>query len=425
VTIVRTRPRRVGLDHRLAPASKPNMLLGDFLMKKFVLAIMALVMAAAMPSAQAQHFHVLHEFQDAPKDGASPGGALVRDAAGNLYGTTGFGGAHSAGVVYKIDSSGAESILFSFDGTHGSIPKSSLILDQAGNLYGTAAGGPNGDGVIFRVSASGDEEVLFDFPEKTGIDPVFPTGGLLMDKRGNLFGATTLGGNGNCIDGCGSIYRLNAAGKTHMIHQFTGGADGLNPLGNLVADANGNLYGVAQVGGDLNCSTPEFDDEGCGTVFKLTQNEKFTVLHTFHGRSDGETPQAGLLLNPADGTLYGAAAGGNKVGNGLIFQISKGRYTVLHQFTGTDGSSPNGGMILDEAGNIYGTTQSGGSHGLGTAFVLSPSGQLEVLHNFTGGRDGLGPLTGLTRDSAGNLFGTAFKNLRTKHNEGDVFAITP
>jgi uncharacterized repeat protein (TIGR03803 family) len=394
-------------------------------MKNFVLAIMAFMTTLAMQPAQAQHFRVLHEFHDGPKDGASPSGALIRDPAGNLYGTTGFGGAHSAGAVYKIDTAGAESVLFSFDGAHGDIPISSLILDQAGNLYGTAKGGPNGDGVIFRVTPSGEETVLFDFPEKTGIDPVFPIGGLLMDKRGNLYGATNLGGNGNCIDGCGSIYRLNTAGKAHMIHQFSGGADGLNPLGNLIADANGNLYGVAQVGGDLNCSSPGFDDLGCGTVFKLDRNEKFTLLHTFHGRSDGEIPQAGLLLNPVDGSLYGAASSGNKSGKGVIFRISKGKYTVVHQFTGTDGSTPNGEMILDEAGNIYGTTQGGGSHGLGTAFVLSPAGQLKVLHNFTGGRDGLGPLTGLARDPADNLFGTAIKNLRTKHNVGDVFEITP
>jgi uncharacterized repeat protein (TIGR03803 family) len=395
-------------------------------MKKFVLAIMALVMAAAMQPAQAQRFHVLHEFQDGPKDGASPGGVPVRDPAGNLYGTTGFGGLNQKGVVYKIDPSGAESILFSFDGTNGSVPRSALILDPAGNLYGTADGGPNDDGVIFRVSPSGEQTVLFDFPEKTGIEPIFPTGGLLMDKRGNLYGATTLGGHGNCIDGCGTIYRLNTAGKVRMLHEFTGGADGLDPLGGLVADASGNLYGVAQVGGDFNCSAPPFEGEGCGTVFKVAKNGKFTVLHTFHGKADGEIPQAGLLLNPANGTLYGAATGGNKSGDGIVFQVSnKGKYKVLHQFTGTDGRTPNGGMILDDAGNIYGTTQSGGSPGLGTAFAMNPAGQLKVLHNFTGGRDGLGPLSGLILDPAGNLFGTAVKNLRTKHNEGDVFEITP
>jgi uncharacterized repeat protein (TIGR03803 family) len=395
-------------------------------MKKFVLAIMVLAMAAVMPSAQAQHFHVLHEFQDGPFDGASPGGALVRDAAGNLYGTTGRGGLNQKGVVYKIDPTGAESLLFSFDGTNGAGPFAGLVLDQAGNLYGTAGVGPNDEGVIFRVSPSGEETVLFDFPPKLPLGPIQPIGGLLMDKAGNLYGATTLGGNGNCIDGCGTIYRLDTAGKAHMLHQFSGGADGFSPLGSLIADANGNLYGVAQVGGDFNCSVDPFEGEGCGTVFRIAKKGTFTVLHAFHGGTDGQIPWAGLVLDKATGNLYGSATGGNKAGNGLIFQISpQGKYKVVLQFKGTDGSSPNGGLILDEAGNIYGTTQGGGSNGLGTAFVMNPAVQLKVLHNFTGGRDGFAPLTGLTRDPAGNLFGTAFKNLRTKHQVGDVFEITP
>jgi uncharacterized repeat protein (TIGR03803 family) len=395
-------------------------------MKKFVLALMVLMLAVAMQPAQAQRFHVLHEFQNGPFDGASPAGALVRDEAGNLYGTTGHGGLNQEGVVYKIDPTGAESILLSFDGTNGAGPFAGLVLDQAGNLYGTAGAGPNDEGVIFRVSPSGEETVLFDFPAKLPIGPIQPIGGLLMDRGGNLYGATTLGGNGNCIDGCGTIYRLDTAGKAHMLHQFTGGADGFSPLGSLIADADGNLYGVAQVGGDFNCSADPFEGEGCGTVFRIAKNGKFTVLHAFHGGTDGEIPQAGLVLNKATGNLYGATTGGNKSGNGLIFQISpKGKYKVVHQFTGTDGSSPNGGLILDEAGNIYGTTQGGGSNGLGTAFAMNAAFQLKVLHNFTGGRDGFAPLTGLTLDPAGNLFGTAFKNLRTKHDVGDVFEITP
>jgi uncharacterized repeat protein (TIGR03803 family) len=390
----------------------------------FFAAVFGLVLAVAMPLAQAQTFHLLHEFTGGA-DGAFPKGTLVRDQAGNLYGTTNFGGPSSAGVVYKIDPTGAETVLFAFDGANGATPGSALILDQVGNLYGTANGGPNDDGVVFRVSPSGEQTVLFDFPENTGIDPIFPTGSLTMDKRGNLYGATLLGGNGNCILGCGSIYRLDPTGNVRMLYQFTGGSDGFSPLGSLVADANGNLYGVAQVGGDFNCSTPEFAGEGCGTVFRLAKNGQFTVLHAFHGGTDGEIPQAGLLIDAAAGKLYGAASGGSGSGDGVVFQISSnGSYRVLRQFTGTDGSTPNGELILDEAGNIYGTTQGGGSDGLGTAFVMNRAGQLRVLHSFTGDLDGLGPLTGLTRDPAGDLFGTAFKNLLPRQKEGDVFEIT-
>lgn len=399
-------------------------------MKKHVLAVtavaamFALVLAVTTPSAQAQNFNVLHEFTDGA-DGAFPRGAMVRDQAGNFYGTTGLGGPSSVGTVYKIDPTGRESVLFAFAGTNGAGPGSALILDQAGNLYGTAGAGPNDEGVIFRISPSGEQTVLFDFPENTGVDPINPTGSLIMDKRGNLYGATLLGGHGNCILGCGTIYRLDPAGKVHVLYQFTGGSDGFSPLGSLVADANGNLYGVAQVGGDFNCSSDRFPGEGCGTVFRLARSGKFTVLHAFHGGKDGELPRAGLLFDAAVGKLFGAAIGGNESGNGVVFQISSKGYKVLHQFTGPDGSSPNGGLIADDAGNIYGTSQGGGSNGSGTAFVMNPVGQVTVLHSFTGDLDGEFPLAGLTRDPAGNLFGAAVKNLLDKQQDGDVFEITP
>lgn len=409
-------------------------------MKKLVVAIIVLVLCslslAENPSANhqpeaaeavarpatAKKFTVLHEFTNGA-DGAFPEGALVRDQAGNLYGTTVFGGPNSIGTVYKIDPTGAETVLFAFDITNGGAPGSSLILDQAGNLYGTATGGPNDDGVVFRLSPQGEQKILFDFPEKTGFDPINPTGSLIMDKRGNLYGTTLLGGHGNCILGCGTIYRLDTAGKVHVLYQFTGGADGTSPLGSLVADANGNLYGVAQVGGDFHCSSTRFPGEGCGTVFRLAKNGKFKVLHAFHGGTDGELPQAGLLVTAA-GNVDGAAIVESGSVNGVLFQISSnGKYTVLHQFTGTDGFSPNGGLISDEVGNLYGTTQGGGSHGLGTAFEMSPAGQVKVLHNFSGRLDGELPQAGLLRDPAGNLYGTAFKNRLVKQNGGDVFEI--
>ena len=175
-------------------------------------AIFLLALAVAIPSAQAQKFRVLHEFEDGQRDGAAPSGSVVLDSAGNLYGTTGFGGPNSAGVVYKIDTTGAEGILFPFDVADGSTPNSGLIIDQAGNLYGTADGGPNDEGVIFRVSPSGEQTILFDFPETTPFNPIHPSGSLLMDSLGNLYGATTLGGHGNCILGCGDIYELDPAG---------------------------------------------------------------------------------------------------------------------------------------------------------------------------------------------------------------------
>jgi len=376
-----------------------------------------------VPSAKAQTFKVLHEF-NGQSDGALPEGALLRDAAGNLFGTTFAGGELGEGTVYKIDTTGAETVLFTFSAFEsGSNPASPLIQDQSGNLVGIADEGPGGAGIVYKLSPLGDQTLLFSFQGGTGRNARVPSGGLFLDKSGNIFGTTLFGGNGTCQFGCGTIYRLDTAGTLRVLHSFSGGSDGSKPFGPLVRDAAGNLYGVAKSGGDLSC--PEFPQSGCGTVFKLTPNGVFTVLHRFHGGTNGATPQAGLLLDAAR-NLFGAAAAGGFSENGLVFKISStGTYTVLHRFTGKDGKTPNGGLVSDPAGNLFGTAQSGGVDGLGTAFEMTASGQVRVLHTFTGDLDGAFPLAGLIRDANGNLFGTAVKNFLIDQFNGDVFEITP
>ena len=384
-------------------------------------AIFVLVVAITLPSANAQTFKVLHEF-NGQSDGALPEGALLQDAAGNFFGTTFAGGAIGEGTVYKIDSRGAESVLFSFDAfVSGSSPASALIQDQSGNLIGTADGGPGGAGIIYKISQQGDQRLLFSFQGGTGRNARVPSGGPIADKGGNIFGTTLFGGNGPCQFGCGSVYRLDTAGTLRVLHNFNGTSDGSKPAGPLVRDTAGNLFGVAKSGGNLNCA--EFPQIGCGTVFKLSKGV-LTVLHTFQGGADGATPQAGLLLDAA-GNLFGAAAAGGNGENGLIFKISStGTYTVLHRFTGRDGKNPNGSLVADAAGNLFGTAQGGGTNALGTVFEMSPAGQVTVLHAFTGGLDGAFPSAGLIRDSAGTLTGTAVKNFLITQFNGDVFQIT-
>jgi len=244
-----------------------------------------------------------------------------------------------------------------------------------------------------------------------------------MDKLGNLYGTTLFGGNGNCQSGCGTIFQLDTAGNLHVLHEFSGGSDGNQPFGPLVPDTNGNLYGIARSGGDLAC--PELPQVGCGTVFRLARNGKLTVLHTFHGGTDGAAPQPGLLLDTVAGKLYGATSGGGTQENGTVFKLSSnGSYTVLHRFTGRDGSIPNGGLVEDAAGNLFGTAQFGGSDTHGTVFALNPAGQSKVLHDFLGGDDGAIPLAGLIRDQAGHLFGTTVRNfIVEKVQGGNVFAM--
>lgn len=390
----------------------------------FLAAISALLLAVTIASAQVQNFVALHQFNTAT-DGANPEAALLRDAAGNLFGTT-FAGGTGEGTVFKIDNTGQETVLFAFDAhVSGAIPSTPLIQDEAGNLYGVADGGP-GAGVIFKISPDGVETTLFNFVGGLdNLDPKVPTGGLFMDKLGNLYGTTLFGGKANCQLGCGTIFQLDTAGNLHVLYEFTGGSDGSQPFGPLVPDANGNLYGVAKSGGDLAC--PEFPQAGCGTVFRLARNGKLRVLHTFHGGTDGATPQPGLLLDTVGGKLYGATASGGRSERGTVFRISSnGAYTVLHRFTGKDGKTPNGGLVLDTAGNLFGTAQGGGLDAHGTVFELNSAGQSKVLHDFLGGDDGAVPLAGLIRDEAGHLFGTTVKNFIVQQVQGgNVFEVRP
>ena len=395
-------------------------------MKNFFLTIVVLVMAAvvALPAA-AQTFKTLHQFDTGKSgEGAIPHGALLRDAAGNLYGTTLAGGSGD-GTVFKIDSTGKETILFTFNlPVSGSSPDTPLIQDQAGDLYGVVQeGGPGNGGLVYKLSPQGEQTILHPFQLGPKDSPVIPTGGLLMDKSGNLFGTTLSGGK--CSSGCGTIFRLDPAGKLHLLYKFTGGSDGSEPFGPLVQDAKGNLYGVARAGGNLSCPDPDFPGDGCGTVFKLAKNGALTVLHTFAGGRDGSVPQGGLAMDAA-GNFYGVTSVGGNHEFGTAFKISKdGNYTILHRFLRKEGTSPNGGLVLDAAGNLYGTATFNSGHNLGSVFQLSPDGVLTVLHRFKGDDDGGIPSAGLIRDAAGHLYGTDTMNVSNHNIQGTVFEITP
>jgi uncharacterized repeat protein (TIGR03803 family) len=259
---------------------------------------------------------ILHSFQG-PPDGAQPRGSLIRDAAGNLYGTTFFGGFFGRGTVFKVDAQGNESVIHYFEGVpfDGAYPAADLVQDAAGNLYGTTKGGGlpvvrnNGvkAGTIFRVSPGGAETVIFDFTQirGTGSDP---RGGMILDQDGNLYGTTR---STDRNSGPGVVYKfdLNSNALT-VLHRFDG-TDGGHSLGALVRDGAGNLYGT----------TSDFAGCVCGTVFKLDPAGVLTVLHSFTGDPDGRRPFAGLVMDSAN-NLYGTTLlGGNRDG-GTIFKIA-------------------------------------------------------------------------------------------------------
>ena len=406
-----------------------------------------LVLAAALifatiiiVPAQAQTFTVLYNFSGS--DGSGPSGSLVRDSAGNLYGTTYNGGAYTAGVAFKLDTSNNETVLFNFSpgNSRGANPAYGLIMDNEGNLYGPAeAGSPKGGGLLWELSADGKEKVLWDFGGCFGCrKPSVAQGRLLRDASGNLYGVTALGGvkgvGPEChLYGCGVLYKLDTTGRLHVLHAFTGGKDGGSPYGALLQDAKGNLYGAALSGGDLNCQP--FPILGCGTVWELSSDGKFAVLHTFTGGNDGAGPGGGLVMD-SSGNLYGAATvGGNSNcddGCGTLFKIgANGKFKVLYTFMdGEDGSYPNGNLVMDSKGNLYGETEGLTTNSFyGTVYELNPAGKMKVLHILNGSPDGADPVGGLIRDSDGNLYGVAYQggsgNACLDIGCGTVFRVTP
>jgi len=203
----------------------------------------------------------LHTF--AGPDGEYPYAGVTLDAVGNMYGSTPSGGMNSGGVVYKIDTNGHYTILHNFTyGADGGFPWGDLILDAAGNLYGTtySGGPPSGDypGVVFKIDTMGNFSVLYTF---TG----FSDGGgsrsnLVFDSAGNLYGTTQFGGIGTCYPyGCGVLFELNPSGQQTVLYSFSGGSDGGEPGTGLIRDAAGNLYGTTSYGGPT----------GAGVVYKV------------------------------------------------------------------------------------------------------------------------------------------------------------
>jgi uncharacterized repeat protein (TIGR03803 family) len=281
-------------------------------------------------------------------DGGFPTGGLIRDAAGNLYGTTQLGGNTSSscqfpggcGVVFKLDPSGKETVLYTFTGgADGSLADAGLVRDSAGNLYGTTQFGGNtsaancvfyGCGVVFKVDPSGNETVLYTFTG--GADGLSPYAGLVRDSAGNLYGTTGYGGttSSSCVVngslGCGVAFKVDPSGNETVLHAFTGGADGGFPLAGLVRAA------VPGNGSDLGASTEFFGQtgfggpnggNGAGVVFKLDAAGNETVLHSFTGGTDGANPVYGYLLQ-SKGSLYGTASGGGAQGAGVVFQLQLG-----------------------------------------------------------------------------------------------------
>jgi uncharacterized repeat protein (TIGR03803 family) len=401
-----------------------NISFNRFQLAAFIVLSVAVILFGTV-FAGAQTYTVLYTFTGGA-DGGGPDLEQLVKIGSDLYGTTGLGGAHGNGTVFRLSTTGQESVLHTFAGSDGRDPETGLVRASDGNLYGTTKLGgaasackltfeTNGCGVIFRISPAGKYTRLHSFTGNDGANPMAK----LTVSGGSFYGTTLAGGQNTSCDtmvnqnGCGTVFLVTAAGAVTVIHNFGGGSDGALPFGGVIVHG-GALLGTTTSGG-VPCNS-----QACGTVFELTKSGPHTVLHNFAGQSDGATPWDSLVTDSA-GNLYGTTQFGGTNGIGTIFRIDRaGNKVTLHNFKGTDGAYPTAGLVRDSSGNLYGTASHGGTHKVGTVFKLDANNQLNVLHNFSGGTDGAYPYG--TVLLVGNvLYGTTVGG--GQHNEGTVYKI--
>lgn len=386
--------------------------------------------------------------------GSSPNGRLIFDAAGNLYGTTFYGGTGSSiycsdggtygcGTAFELtpqqDGSWSETVIHNFGNVgDGANPSAGMVADAAGNLYGTTTAGgatsTGGCGTVFELlkPQTGGiwiEKILYTFCSQSYADGDWPNGELIFDGKGNLYG-TTLEGGARPSCSCGTVFELSPSSsgvwKEKVLQTFGFGPGGEAPTGGLIFDRSGNLYGVAATGGS-KC----YFGWGCGVVFELipAQQGSWTekVLYTFVGSIQDQIGQPDTtLIFDSSGNLYGTSAYSGP------FELSRGpgnSWTTKKLYAAC--CFPNG-LTFGTDGDLFGTNGAdlGGSC-CGQAFKLtlqSDGNWIETdLHKFGGSKsDGRYPSSPLTFDSAGNMYGTTSQGGASLDGyAGVIFQITP
>lgn len=328
-------------------------------------------------------------------DGAVPYAGVTLGPDGSLYGTTSAGGLNrrscfgGCGTVFKLTPPATDCgeracgwtkmVLYRFaGGDDGSVPKGMLTFDPAGNLYGTTYNGgssqaclpPYGCGTVYKLapSSGGWKESLVHVFGASG-EGANPSAGVIFDAAGNLYGTTVYGG----AHTWGTVFQLTsteAGWVEQTLYSFQIGANGVSPVGGLVLDRAGNLYGT----------TMENGAGGGGTVFELTPTSGGWVAATLYSFNGLQGPRASLTMD-VRGNLYGATTIDGAYQHGSVFRLARSRigwtYTSLHDFAGgSDGGDPYGTVVFNRDGNLYGTTtQRGwgcGTNGCGVVFEVTP-----------------------------------------------------
>jgi uncharacterized repeat protein (TIGR03803 family) len=372
--------------------------------------------------------------------GDDPQTGVVSDSEGNLYGTTDYGGTYGWGTVFELKHSQTgwiEEVLYSFEGSsNGFTPSGNLLIDKAGNLYGTTFYGGTGSGceddsggcgTVYELTwetGTWKKTVLYNFCSANGCSDGATPYGLTFDKAGNIYG--TAGGGTGCEYGCGVVYELTASNRgwtetvLYYFDQNNGG--GFYPGSGVTLDEEGHIYGTTGAGGTDNY----------GVVFELTHTKhgwNESLLYSFAGNGDGNAN--GRLVRDKSGNIYGTTIWGTgcQYGCGTVFELTRshGRWVEkVFFFDGTNGDYPLPGLIRDSKGSLYGTTLFGGTNNDGAVFKLQhdKTWKITVLHSFTGKRDGANPDAGLILGRNGSLYGTT-SSLYNSQYGGTVFEIAP
>jgi len=306
--------------------------------------------------------------------------------------------AHVSASPASDAETGGYAVVHRFAKGEGWNPIGGLVADRRGNLYGVNADSSQGKwygvtnrgcGLVFKLAPDGTESTVFDFTDEAR-EGCRARGPLLLES-GALYGLTLAGGQ----HGHGTVYRLTLGGKYQVLHAFNG-SDGDQPVGGLALGPDGALYGTTWGGGINNL----------GTVFKIGADGTFTSLYSFRdGGQMGQQPVNGLTA-AADGMLYGTAAYGWR-GRGTVFRITTdGQMSLMHSFSGLDGDLPQT-LSLGNDGSLLGATYAGGAYGMGTLFRLTLDGRFTSLHSFNG-HDGQGPQDPPTQTADGAFYGTTY-----------------
>jgi uncharacterized repeat protein (TIGR03803 family) len=341
-------------------------------------------------------FTVLHSFQN--------GESFVHQAAltlgpdGNLYGTGRDGGTSDFGCVFKVTTNGTFSVITSFAGTNGSVPLCELTVGADGQLYGTTElGGAGNFGTVFKVTTNGALTTLASFPNR---ENSLPNAGLILASDGNFYGCSQT-----------AVYKVTPTGVITSLTSILP-LDGLDPQSALTLAPDGNFYGTTDFGGTNNS----------GTIFRISPDGVFTRMLSFNN-TDAAFPQSSLTLGP-DGNLYGATTGGGTNGFGSVFRFStNGLLTTLAFFDGpTRGIEPRGTLLIDTNGNIFGTTPQFGPGNRGTIFRIAANGDFTTLASFNT-TNGSAANDGITPGADGNFYSTTSGG--GANNQGTVFRMTP